>query len=242
MSKLFTVVYANKSINDFIKTLKNKGINLLIDVRSMPYSKQYPEYNESKLNNELKKEKILYYNFKDEFGARRVEDEVYKKVEMYDKKGIEVVDFNEVYKLDIFQQGVNKVKIANDRNYTICFMCSEKYAYDCHRCIMVAEYFFQQGFEIEHIIDGNNSLTHEEIDKYLKENFEKCKARFKKDNANELQKAMYEGDLFGGLTSSNNLNSNHEKWDDFFNNYSREKAYKLRNYEIGYKKGNDVND
>lgn len=238
MSKLYTIGYANKAITDFISILKNKGINLLIDVRSMPYSKQYPDYNENKIALVLKKENILYYNLKDEFGARRIEDEVYRRIEMYDGKEIDVVDFDEVYKLDIFQQGVKKIVTANERGFRVCFMCSEKYAFDCHRGIMIAEYFYQQGFQIEHIVDKSNTFMHNDIELYLKENFEKCKLRFKKENANDLRKAMYEGDLFGGIS----INSNLEKWNEFFNDYSRKKAFILRNYEIGYKKGNDEND
>ena len=84
MADLFTIGYANKSLDEFLTILKSYKINCLIDVRSMPLSSQYPEYDENSLKKVLKLNDILYMSFKNEFGARRNEDEVYTKINMYD--------------------------------------------------------------------------------------------------------------------------------------------------------------
>ena len=93
MADLFTIGYANKSLDEFLTILKNYKINCLIDVRSMPLSSQYPEYDENSLKKVLKSNDILYMSFKNEFGARRNEDEVYTKINMYDNTSFEVVNF-----------------------------------------------------------------------------------------------------------------------------------------------------
>lgn len=96
MSKLFTIGYANKSIDDFIKILKLNNINCIVDVRTMPFSKQFPDYNECNLSKLLKESKISYLSFKNEFGARRSESEVYQKIDLYDDSNIDVVVFEKV--------------------------------------------------------------------------------------------------------------------------------------------------
>lgn len=235
---LYTIGYATKDINEFVNILKLNNINCLVDVRSSPFSKQFPDYNEYNLKKVLNKNSILYLSFGKEFGARRDEIEAYKKVKMYDDSIIDVVSFEQVYTLDTFKTGYNRILTGIEKGYRIAFMCSEKYAYDCHRGIMVAEYFHRQGYNIKHIVDFNNIMEHEHIEVVLKENYLKVKKKFERLHSAQLNELQYASDLFG----INLVDEYIIHWNDFFKDYSRKKAFKLRNYEIGYKKGNDEYD
>lgn len=237
MSNLFTIGYANKRIDDFIKILKLNNINCIVDVRTMPFSKQYPDYNENNLAKTLKESNITYMSFKNEFGARRIENEVYQKIDLYDDSFVDVVIFEKVYNLEIFKKGYNRVEIGLEKGFNIAFLCSEKYAYDCHRCIMVAEFFYRNGYEINHIVDDKNTIMHKDIEKYLEDYFKDAKSKFVKLHANELQELTYGGGLFQAQVSDHII-----YWNDFFAKYTREKGFYLRNLEIGYKKGNEDYD
>ena len=48
---VFTIGYTGFMISDFIKALKIKEVSLVIDVRSLPYSPHYVDYNKEYLKN-----------------------------------------------------------------------------------------------------------------------------------------------------------------------------------------------
>ena len=238
MNRLYTIGYANKSIEEFINLLKSYNINCIVDVRSMPFSKQYPLYNEMELKKCLSKYNIKYLSFKKEFGARRDEHELYSEITTYENNIIEVVDFKKVWNHQNFDDGVKRVLNGLNKSLNICFLCSEKYAYDCHRGIMVAEYFFRKGYKVDHIVDNSNLIEHEKIETFLHENFIKAKNKFEKIHATQLNELQYASNLFG----INLIDEYIIFWKDFFKIYSREKAFELRNYEIGYRKGNNEDE
>ena len=123
------------------------------------------------------------------------------------------------------------------KNYNICFMCSEKYFYECHRGVMLSEFFYRkEHINIIHLIDSNTKYLHNTIEKNAKLYFEELKNKFVLKNSQYL--------LYGeGLITNSSLNnSNIDYWKEFFEEYSYDKGYWLLNLKIGYKKGEDENE
>lgn len=230
---LYTIGYASKSIEEFLECLKLYNINCIVDIRTVPYSKQFPEYDANKINSILKKHNIYYVPFGQHFGARRSELEAYEKVKDYNGNLKEIVIFKNVYNLSTFQKGYERIKIGLKKNLKICFMCSEKNPFACHRSIMVSQFFYMNKFEIQHIIDKNENYSHNVIIEELKLNFYKMKKEFKEKNINIFMYgnsllSQYDGDI-------ENINI----WSSFFENYTEEKGVYLRNLQIGYVKGDE---
>ena len=237
--KLFTIGYANKTPLQFAELCHRYGVNCIVDVRSSPFSGHFPEYNEPRLRDFLSGEGIAYLSFKKEFGARRDEDEAYSPVLMDDGELVEVVDFEKVYRLPAFQKGVERVMNGLSKGYSIAFMCSEKDAVDCHRAIMVGCYFAANGFDIEHIIDKENgSYSQEELLKRIHDNFHRSANRFKRkngiDSLDSIQASLFDAPIFDDPEYI-------RFWKNFYRVYSPEKGIRLRNYQIGYKKGGEGN-
>ncbi len=241
MCSLFSLGYSNKSIDDFKKIVKDNGINCLVDVRSTPYSKQFAEFNRENLKAELNECGVKYLFFGKEFGARREEDNLYSTVVDFNGEEKCVVDFLKVHGCEEFLNGVKRVEDGIKKGYRICFLCSEKRPYDCHRAIMVSDWFHKHGYEINHIIDDKERITHSEMLKLplFKEYFLKCKKSFY-DKYNDV--IAYNGvvDLFTGKAKS--APQFVSWWDNFFKEYNIEKAMMLINLKIGYKKGDLIND
>ena len=59
-TKLYTIGYGNRKIEDFIMLLKKYEIKLLVDIRSMPYSRFRPSFNKNVLEQYLVNENIDY--------------------------------------------------------------------------------------------------------------------------------------------------------------------------------------
>src|ERR1700758_2780304 len=68
--RIWTIGHSTRSIEDFISLLKKNEIKLLADVRSLPGSKRYPQFNREALAESLNARRIRYGHFP-ELGGRR---------------------------------------------------------------------------------------------------------------------------------------------------------------------------
>jgi uncharacterized protein (DUF488 family) len=70
MAKIFIIGHSNHKWTDFISTLKNNHVDVVVDVRRYPGSRACPQFNKEHMTIELKKENISYIHAK--LGGRRV--------------------------------------------------------------------------------------------------------------------------------------------------------------------------
>ena len=94
---LFTIGYSGFSVRTFISTLQKNNITLLADVRSLPYSRRHPDYNQDVLSAVLKEYQIHYQSYAAEFGARQEDRRYYPNG---------YLDFEQFSKSDPFLSGV----------------------------------------------------------------------------------------------------------------------------------------
>ncbi len=158
--RLFTIGYAGfQDVNDFILSLKRNGIQILIDVRSAPYSTYYEPYNKENLSVLLKDNGIYYTNYARQFGARQEDRSFYKNGRL---------DFEKFSESDQFLDGVKSVEKSNA---TIAFMCAEKRPNECHRAILVAKAFSDRGYEITHIMPNDEFVSQHDVELELLEKY-----------------------------------------------------------------------
>jgi len=156
--EIFTIGYADLEIDDFIKILKEHHINSLIDVRSTPFSKFHPEYNKPVFSKILEVNKIIYRNYKKEFGARQENS-------IYYPNGY--LDFSMFTKSQVFIEGMEKIIKAIPLGYKFVLMCSEKDPVTCHRNIMVAKAFYDKGVSINNILSDGSIITQSDVENRL---------------------------------------------------------------------------
>ena len=157
---IYSIGYSGFPCTDsFIEALKIHDINVVIDVRSTPYSNAFPQYNKEALDLLLNENYIRYRNYAREFGARQENPLFYVNGRL---------DFNLFSKSGLFQEGVAKVKIILSKGYRLCFMCSEKDPTDCHRSILVTKAFSEQGYRIIHLMPNSKSKTQEDVESELR--------------------------------------------------------------------------
>ena len=167
---IYTIGHGNRKIDDFLLLLKNFGIEYLIDVRSLPYSKFNPQYNQNEFNFSLEENHIKYVFMGDSLGGRP------KDKTCYDFEG--KVDYETLKNKDFFLQGIERLKNAYTRGVKIALMCSESNPCECHRSKLIGRILDIDNIILRHI-DENGKL---------------------KDQAtviNELNKGLSEIDLFG---------------------------------------------
>lgn len=90
---LYTVGHGNRKINDFLKLLKEFKIEYLVDVRSLPYSKFNPQFNQNDLKFFLEENGIRYVFMGDSIGGRPEDKSCYDKEGKVDYEAVKAKDF-----------------------------------------------------------------------------------------------------------------------------------------------------
>lgn len=158
--KIYTIGYSGFDIDTFIRRLKSYGITALIDVRSTPYSKYFHDYDKENLAEKLKKERVVYRNYAQEFGARQ--NNIFYYPNGY-------LDFNRFASSSSFLSGKEKIINAMDKGYKFALMCSEKDPLTCHRAILVSREFYKSGLDVIHILPDDKECTQQDIEQRLLE-------------------------------------------------------------------------
>lgn len=158
--ELYTIGYAGfPNTQDFLSALKLYGIQILIDVRSSPFSAYYAAYNRDALSDFLRAQGIYYFNFAKQFGARQENTAFYRNGRL---------DFETFSQSDQFLDGVHKVDASNA---VVAFMCAEKKPSECHRTILVARAFSDKGQNVTHIMPNGESMTQHDVENELLETY-----------------------------------------------------------------------
>ena len=146
---LYSVGHSNQSFEQFLEMLQSQGINVIVDVRSVPASKYTPQFNREPLQAALNRAGIHYMWFGEEFGARRTD-----ALDADNK-----VDFEKAVQTPAFLRGTERVLNGLQKGYRISLMCSEAHPLECHRFAMVSRWFFDHGVDMQHIVHDENSQT-----------------------------------------------------------------------------------
>jgi uncharacterized protein (DUF488 family) len=156
---IFTIGHSNLEISDFINLLLANKIELLVDVRSAPYSKLYPHFNRNPLEVSLTKNSIKYIFLGDSVGGRSNNIKDYSKGRVVYKKIAEKKEYI---------SSINTI-IQNSSKYKIVLMCSEKEPLECHRTLLISRSIEAHMVKILHIHrDGQIESQSEGIQRLLK--------------------------------------------------------------------------
>ena len=156
---IYTIGHSNHSAEKFVDLLKRYGIELVVDVRSQPYSRHAPHFSARDLEAILSGNGIgrLYLGY--ELGGRPTAEE------FYDADGR--VDYARIEKSQSFLDGIQRLDSSIwDRR--IALLCSEEDPTWCHRRLLVGRALSERGIVVWHIRgDGGVQTEGEESDDQL---------------------------------------------------------------------------
>lgn len=165
---LYTVGHSVHTIDHFIEILRMNKIDAVADVRSSPYSKFTPQYNQERLKKTLNENGIWYVFLGTELGARRTEPECYENNK---------VVYRKVADLPSFKSGISRIREGAEK-MRIAIMCAEKDPLTCHRTVLVS-YFSRNLFaDTLHILEDGSIESRAEADQRLLEEYKLDKADF----------------------------------------------------------------
>lgn len=127
----YKIGYSCFDSDSFIRVLKKYNIRCLVDVRSLPKSAHFKDFNQENLSRVLNSNKIYYKNYAKELGARQTDEKFYTEG---------VLDFKKFSQSEQFLDGVKKLEAGMEQGHTFTLMCAEKRPETCHRCILFAKW------------------------------------------------------------------------------------------------------
>src|SRR5687768_2878436 len=154
---IYTVGHSNLSIEQFLRLLAQHGIEVVVDVRSAPYSRYTPHFNHDALASTLKQMGIEHRYAGEYLGGRPKDPTCYKNGQLPDGKAdyLKLVDYQAVATRPWYQKGIARLlEIATDK--TTALLCSEEDPHQCHRHHLIAQSLIEKGISVEHI-RGNGS-------------------------------------------------------------------------------------
>ena len=144
MSTIYTVGHSNHEPEAFVALLRRHGIELVVDVRSSPYSRYVPQANRQALALTLREAGIAYEWLGDRLGG---------------KPDGRIADYDELRAGAPFRQGVAEL-LALASGARTAIMCAEGDHHQCHRYRLITPALLEQQALVIHI-QPDGSLVHE---------------------------------------------------------------------------------
>lgn len=155
--QIFTIGHSNHVTQTFINLLKQHGITAVADVRSFPFSRHFPQFNQALLKHSLQAEQIAYVFLGEQLGARPQDPSCY-----VDGKA----KYERIAATPAFATGLTRL-CRGAVQHRIALMCAEQDPLTCHRAILVGKHLKDRGLAINHILKNGDLEPHEHLEARL---------------------------------------------------------------------------
>jgi uncharacterized protein (DUF488 family) len=153
-SRLYTIGHSNIEPGEFIRRVKQFHVELLVDVRSKPYSRYVPHFNKEEIEHLCRSNGIKYLFLGDLLGGKPEDDSVTGKRMK--------VNYDLLAKKDYFLSGIDTLLDLVSK-YHACLMCSEAQPDKCHRSLLLGPVLEERGVEVLHILPDGTAIDSEQL-------------------------------------------------------------------------------
>jgi uncharacterized protein (DUF488 family) len=154
MVRIWTVGHSTRSGDEFIEILRAQGIEVLVDVRTYPGSRRYPQFNRAALAESLAAVGIRYLHEPRLGGRRRARPDSHNTA----WRNEQFRGYADHMETDEFKNGVRAL-LELAANARVAVMCAEAVWWRCHRSL-IADYLKAEGHEVVHILDEKKTEEH----------------------------------------------------------------------------------
>ena len=155
--EIWTVGHSTRSIEEFLALLHEFDIDSLVDVRSIPGSRRYPQFGSETMSAWLADDDITYQHARDLGGRRNKNYDVDPAI----NAGWRLASFRNyadytlgsAYQVGIVQLGIEA------QNSHVAFMCSEVLPWRCHRSL-IANTLVARNWAVHHIMNLGKVIEH----------------------------------------------------------------------------------
>ena len=150
-SLIYTIGHSNHDPAKFLKLLIDNAIQVLVDVRSAPYSRYVPQFNKREVETGVTGAGLKYVFMGDALGGKPSDPQ-------YLHANVNVL-YDKLAAADTFQQGLDRLAKGMAAGWIIVLMCAEEDPLKCHRHLLIAtELELKRNIPVWHIRSDNTRL------------------------------------------------------------------------------------
>jgi uncharacterized protein (DUF488 family) len=145
----FTIGHSTHSFEAFVRLLRSAGVQVVVDVRTVPRSRRVPHFNEDALAPALADVQIGYERIPELGGLRSRRRDVPAEVNgLWENDSFH--NYADYALTDAFRAGLARLRAVGSAR-TCAFMCAEAVWWRCHRRI-IADHLIAAGCAVFHIL------------------------------------------------------------------------------------------
>jgi uncharacterized protein (DUF488 family) len=147
---VFTIGHSAHSPERFRELLERFGVDVVLDVRSSPYSGRFPHFNRDSLKTWLNESGIRYSVGGAALGGRPKSESMYANGR---------ADYLKMAGTETFRHGLRRIAAAA-RLHKVALLCAEADPLDCHRFLLVGRALHEVGIDVFHILNSGVAERH----------------------------------------------------------------------------------
>ena len=151
---IYTIGHSSHSLDSFLALLEGVGCEWVVDVRSVPYSRRFRQFNRELLADSLRGHGMGYVFMGKELGGRLLER----------------MSLEEYFGRAEFREAMGRIMEA-ERKGRVVLMCAERDPMWCHRALVLGWWLHERGVEVGHILASGEVMTHQEFERKLLERY-----------------------------------------------------------------------
>ncbi len=152
--RILTIGHSTRTLEVFVQLLVTHGVELLVDVRTVPRSRRHPQFNRETLPGALAAHRIAYVHLKALGGWRRPRpDSVNTGWRSAGFRG-----YADYMQSEPFRAALEELcELA--RQHPAAVMCAEAVPWRCHRWL-ISDALVVRGVQVEHIVGPEPAQPH----------------------------------------------------------------------------------
>ena len=158
--RVLTIGHSNHTMDRFVELLRAHGVQMLVDVRSSPYSRYSAHFCRDALDALLRRAGIRYVFMGSQLGGRPEDSS------LYDEAGH--VDYAQVAATPHFVGAIDRLLGESSAEHTV-LMCSEEDPLRCHRFLLIARVLAERSVIVLHIRGDGRVQTHDDLTHQLQQ-------------------------------------------------------------------------
>ncbi|MES1147125.1 MAG: DUF488 family protein [bacterium] len=152
MPTVLTIGYSQDTFEPFEERLAKHGVDVLIDVRSAPYSMYQTDFRYGVIEALCLQAGLTYLFQGDKLGGKPTDPALLTEG---------IPDYEKIAASAGFAEGLSQVAKLTE-GHTVCLMCGCEKPLRCHRGTLLAPHLIAAGFDVRHINRDGIALSHDE--------------------------------------------------------------------------------
>lgn len=143
---IYTIGHSTRSLVEFLNMLHSFDIKILCDIRSLPGSRKFPQFNKENLKTSVEEAGIQYIHLSELGGRRKVKKD--SKNNRWNNDSFR--GYADYMESEAFENGIVQLEHLAIEKPT-AYMCSEAVWWRCHRS-MVSDFLKAKDWTVLHIM------------------------------------------------------------------------------------------